>query len=70
MRFNVWETTRSFFADTGKEMQVFSIIDFVTNEDSLATMIDFDPEAFFETVLRLFTGDPWRFITNQGKYKF
>mmetsp|Transcript_21491 Transcript_21491/g.28805 ORF Transcript_21491/g.28805 Transcript_21491/m.28805 type:complete len:93 (+) Transcript_21491:53-331(+) len=33
-------------------------------------MLDFDSEAFFETVLRLFTGDPWRFITNQGKYKF
>lgn len=51
-------------------LQVFSIVDFVTNEDNLATMIDFDPESFFETVLRLFTGDPWKFLTNQGKFKF
>ena len=51
-------------------MQVYSIIDFVTHEDHLATMLDFDCEAFFETVSRLFIGDPWKFVCNQGNFKF
>ena len=51
-------------------MQVYSIVDFVTHTDYLATMLDFDSEAFFETVSRLFIGDPWKFICNQGNYKF
>ena len=52
------------------KLQVLSIVDFVTDEDNLATMLDFDADAFFETMVRLFIGRPWLFITNSGKYKF
>lgn len=50
--------------------QVLSIVDFVTDEDNLAAMLDFDPREFFETMVRLFLGHPWLFITNSGKYQF
>ena len=50
--------------------QVLNIVDFVTDEDNLAAMLDFDAESFFTAMVELFTDKPWEFITNHGKYKF
>lgn len=33
-------------------------------------MLDFDSQSFFETMDKLFIGEPWRFLTNCGKYRF
>ena len=35
--------------------------------DVLFLLLDFDPKAFFSTVLLLFKGRPWRFITSDTK---
>lgn len=42
----------------------------MTNEDNLIIMLDFDSQSFFETMDKLFVGEPWRFLTNCGKYRF
>ena len=52
------------------KVQVFNIVDFVTDEDNLAAMLDFDAETFFDTMVDMFTLEPWHFITHPGKYKF
>jgi len=41
---------------------VFNIVDFVTDEQTLALLLDFDAEAFFQTVIYLFSGKPWHYI--------
>lgn len=51
-------------------LQVLHIVNFVTVEDNLVTMLDFDADAFFETVVGLFVGKPWLFITKRGETKF
>ena len=51
-------------------LQVFHIVNFVTVEDNLVTMLDFDADAFFETIVGLFIGKPWLFITKRGEFKF
>jgi hypothetical protein len=33
-------------------------------------MLDFDAETFFITMVALFSGKPWFFITHAGNYKF
>lgn len=52
------------------KLQVFNIVDFVTDEDNLAAMLDFDAEGFFEMMVRLFTSEPWLFIIKPTNYKF
>ena len=52
------------------KVQVLNIVDFVTDEDNLCAMLDFDSEAFFNTMVSLFTGKPWSFINSPGNYKF
>ena len=52
------------------KVQVFNIVDFVTDEDNLSSMLDFDSEALFDVLVALFNNEPWLFITNPGKYKF
>ena len=52
------------------KLQVLNIVDFITDEDNLCSMLDFDAEYFFKTVAALFTDKPWNFICSAGKYKF
>lgn len=49
------------------KVHVFNIVDFVTDENTLALLLDFDPEAFFQTVIYLFSGKPWHFLVNCSK---
>ena len=50
---------------------VLNIVDFVTDEQTLAMLLDFDAEAFFQTVIYLFSEKPWHYIVNCSKgYKF
>lgn len=51
-------------------INVLQIVDFMTVEDNLVIMLDFDSASFFITVARLFVGMPWWFITKKGEYKF
>ena len=51
-------------------INVLQIVDFMTVEDNLVIMLDFDSASFFLTVARLFVGMPWWFITKKGEYKF
>ena len=46
------------------------VADFVTREEVLEYMLDFDPEAFFKTVKQMFTGKPLRYITEGKKFDF
>ena len=55
---------------TQYKLQVFNIVDFVTDHENLAALLDFDSESFFESMVRLFTHEPWNFITHTGNYKF
>ena len=50
---------------------VLNIVDFVTDEQTLAMLLDFDAEAFFQTVIYLFSEKPWHYIVNCSKgYNF
>ena len=44
----------------------FNIVDFVTNDETLAQLLDFDSAAFFQTVELLFSGKPWQFLVNKS----
>lgn len=46
---------------------VFNIVDFVTDEQTLALLLDFDSEAFFQTVVHIFSGKPWHYIIRGSK---
>ena len=46
---------------------VFNIVDFVTDEQTLALLLDFDAEAFFQTVLFMFNDKPWHYIVRCSK---
>lgn len=39
-----------------------AVADFVTRQDVLEFLLDFDPEAFFNTVKLLFIGTPLKYI--------
>lgn len=45
---------------------VLNIVDFVTNDETLALMLDFDAEAFFQTVIYLFSAKPWHYLVNHS----
>ena len=50
---------------------VFNIVDFVTDEQTLALLLDFDPEALFKTIIYLFSDKPWHYIVRCNKgYNF
>ena len=38
---------------------ILNIVEFVVNEQTLAILLDFDAEAFFQVILLLFSGKPW-----------
>ena len=42
-------------------------MDFVTDEQTLALLLDFDAEAFFQTVLFMFNDKPWHYIVRCNK---
>ena len=52
------------------KVQVLNIVDFVTDEDNLCSLLDFDAEAFFNVMVNLFTDQPWQFLSSAGNYKF
>lgn len=50
----------------------YHIVDFISNEDNLSEMLDFDPEHLFQILVLLFKGKPWQFLTDSAsaEYKF
>ena len=38
---------------------ILNIVEFVVDEQTLAILLDFDAEAFFQVILLLFSGKPW-----------
>ena len=44
----------------------FNIVDFVTNDQTLAQLLDFDSSAFFQTVELLFSGKAWHYLVNKS----
>jgi len=49
----------------------FNIVDFLTSDQTLPQLLDFDAEAFFQVVLHLFQGKPWSFLVREsGNYLF
>ena len=51
-------------------MHVYHIVDFVTNEDNLKEILDFDPEQFFKIMAKLFLGKPWEYLSNCEGHKY
>ena len=51
-------------------MHVYHIVDFVTNEDNLKELLDFDPEQFFKIMAKLFLGKPWEYLSNREGHRF
>lgn len=49
---------------------MYHIVDFVTNEDYLKEMLDFDPEQFFKIMTKLFLGKPWEYLSNCEDHSF
>ena len=49
---------------------VLNIVDFVTDEQTLALLLDFDAEAFFQTMALLFREKPWRLLANCNPKEF
>ena len=56
--------------DTQWRMHVYHIVDFVTNEDNLKEILDFDPEQFFKIMAKLFLGKPWEYLSNCEGHRF
>lgn len=52
--------------DSQFKAHTLNIVDFVSNEETLALLLDFDPEAFFQTVVCLFSGRPWYYLINHS----
>ena len=44
-----------------------NIIDFVTDEQTLTLLIDFDAQAFFQVMTLLFHGKPWHYLVYKSK---
>ena len=51
-----------YLTQTQYRAHVFNIIDFVTRPQTLDYLLDFDSEAFFQTIAKLFNGKPWDFF--------
>lgn len=47
---------------------VHDIIHFITTEEYLKTILDFDSEMFFFIIERLFSGKPWQFLCEMPQY--
>ena len=56
--------------DAQWRMHVYHIVDFVTNEDNLKEILDFDPEQFFKIMAKLFLGKPWEYLSNCEGHQF
>jgi hypothetical protein len=48
---------------------VHDIIHFITTEEYLRTILDFDPEMFFFVIEKLFKGRPWQYLSEMRKYQ-
>ena len=57
-------------ADAQWRTHVYHIVDFVTNEDHLKEILDFDPEQFFKIMVKLFLGKPWEYLSNCEGHAF
>lgn len=51
-------------------MHVYHIVDFVTHEDNLKEILDFDPEQFFKIMAKLFLGKPWEYLSDCEGHSF
>jgi hypothetical protein len=49
--------------------RVHDIIHFITTEEYLRTILDFDPEMFFFNIEKLFKGRPWQYLSEMRKTK-
>jgi hypothetical protein len=47
---------------------VHDIVNFVTTEEYLAELLDFDPDMFFRIIVKLFRGAPWKFVSKMTDY--
>ena len=52
------------------KQHTYHIVDFISNEDNLSELLDFDPEHFFSILVLLFRGKPWQFLLDSDDYKF
>ena len=43
-------------------IHVYDITHFVTNEQFLEDLIEFDPEQFFKVIAKIFYGQPYKFL--------
>ncbi len=50
-------------------INVYHIVNFVTTEEYLKTILDFDPEMFFFVIEKLFKGKPWQFLQEMPRYQ-
>lgn len=49
-------------------IHVHHIVNFVTTEEYLRTILDFDSEMFFFVIEKLFKGKPWQFLSEMRRY--
>lgn len=42
---------------------MLDIVNFVSTEEYLTELLDFDPDMFFRVIAKLFQGKPWQFIS-------
>ena len=50
---------------------VYNIVDFVTRPFVLDFLLNFDSDAFFQSVVGLFSGKPWHYINvDETNYEF
>ena len=48
---------------------VYDILNFVSAEEYLTELLDFDPDMFFRVIAKLFRQKPWQFITEMNQTK-
>lgn len=48
---------------------VYDILNFVSAEEYLTELLDFDPDMFFRVIAKLFRQKPWQFVTEMNQTK-
>jgi hypothetical protein len=45
---------------------VHDIVNFVSTEEYLSELLDFDPQMFFQVIAKLFKDKPWQFMSQMA----
>ena len=45
-----------------QRQHVYDIVNFLTNEDFLKELLDFDTDQFFKVIVKIFMGQPLKFL--------